>query len=232
MLSAEKCVDLRIVSQKSVNLFELVSIRVSCRNAEESCVIFACCLHSLIRMDENEQSALVQKAQSGDLAAFGQLVRAHQGWLRAGLRSKLRDWTAADDLAQDSFVTAFRKIKTYRGDGSFESWINSIAQNHFRNYIRKKREDYVGGEFELEALLSEGHEEIPVAGNHTLDALRECLAQVKGPSRELLDSRYVEGKTIREISKESSHGYSSLTMKLHRLRASLADCIQLKIQAP
>ena len=222
----------KLYHKKGVKIFELYFVRVGYRNVEESCVTFACCLHSLVRMDENEQSALVQKAQRGDLAAFGQLVRAHQGWLRAGLRSKLRDWTAADDLAQDSFVTAFRKIKTYRGDGSFESWVNSIAQNHFRNYIRKKREDYVGGEFELEALLSEGHEEIPVAGNNSLDALRECLAQVKGLSRELLDSRYVEGKTIREISKESNHGYSSLTMKLHRLRSSLADCIQLKIQAP
>ncbi len=182
-------------------------------------------------MEGNEQQALVGQAQAGNMGAFDQLVRAHQGWLRAGLRSKLRDWTAADDLAQDSFVTAFRKIKTYRGDGSFESWLNSIAQNHFRNYIRKKREDYVGGDFELAALLNEGNEGLPEAGSRTLDALSECLAHVKGPSRELLDSRYVEGKTIREIAAVSAHGYSSLTMKLHRLRASLADCIQLKIQA-
>lgn len=183
-------------------------------------------------MEENEQKTLVKQAQAGDLAAFGQLVRSHQGWLRAGLRSKLRDWTAADDLAQDTFVTAFRKIKTYRGDGSFESWLNSIAQNHFRNHIRKKREDYIGGDYEIQALLNEGHEEISAVGNHALDALRECLSQINGPSRKLLDSRYVEGKTVREISKESRHGYSSLTMKLHRLRLSLADCIQIKLQAP
>ena len=153
----------------------------------------------------DHQETLVTKSQSGDLDAFGELVRANQDWLRGWLRSQLRDWTAADDLAQDTFVTAFGKIRDFRGDGSFESWLRSIAHNHFRNYIRKKREEYIGGDLELQALLTT--EDEGAHFNVSLDALRECLSLVKGPARKLLDDRYVSGKTVREIARESEAGY-------------------------
>ncbi|MFD2160587.1 sigma-70 family RNA polymerase sigma factor [Rubritalea tangerina] len=172
------------------------------------------------------QDAWIAKAKQGDLEAFGRLVQRHQAWLRASLRAKLRDWTAADDLAQDAFVTAYRKIESYRGEGEFEAWLQGIAQNHFRNYIRKRREDYIGGDVELQALLG-GNEEV-VCSNRKLEALRECLGKVKGPIRNLLEMRYVEGKTIREISEETANGHSTLTMKLHRVRAQLAECINLE----
>ena len=181
-------------------------------------------------MTPQEQTSAIKRSQSGDLDAFGSLVRANEGWLRGWLRSQLTDWTAADDLAQDSFVTAYRKIREFRGDGSFESWLRSIAKNHFRNYIRKKREKYIGGGEELQQLLDSAE----VSHHHSppsLDALRECLKNVNGPSRELLEARYTTGETVREISAKTNQGYSALTMKLHRLRKSLADCVGNKLES-
>lgn len=67
---------------------------------------------------------LFRQCQKGDIGAFGELVRKHEGWLR----SQLRDWTAADDLAQDAFVTAFRKIGSFRGDSSFEVWLRGLRR--------------------------------------------------------------------------------------------------------
>lgn len=172
-----------------------------------------------------DSEGVLRRSQAGDLDAFGELVRAHEGWLRGMLRARLRDWTAADDLAQDAFVTAFRKIKGFRGDSSFETWLTGIAMNHFRNYIRKHREEYIGGNEELQVLL--GAEEDPkIAGGEHLLALQECLQKVTGPSRELLDARYVLGMTVREIAAENGRGYSALTMQLHRLRLGLADCVE------
>ena len=171
------------------------------------------------------QKDLVAKSQAGDLDAFGELVRANQGWLR----SQLSDWTAADDLAQDAFVTAFKKIREFRGDSSFDFWLRSIAKNHFRNYIRKKRDKYIGGETEQQILLDtdeSSHSHSPPM----IDALKECLECVTGPSRELLEARYMLGETVREISAKTDQGYSALTMQLHRLRKSLADCIETKLE--
>lgn len=181
-------------------------------------------------MNQQEQECAIKRSQAGDLDAFGLLVRAHEGWLRGWLRSQLRDWTAGDDLAQDAFVTAFRKIREFRGDGSFESWLRSIANNHFRNHIRKKREEYIGGDLELQRLLDVG--DAPALHSiPSIDALRECLQRIAGPSRELLEARYMTGETVREISAKTNQGYSALTMKLHRLRKLLADCIETQLEA-
>ncbi|MBK1832127.1 sigma-70 family RNA polymerase sigma factor [Verrucomicrobiaceae bacterium R5-34] len=179
----------------------------------------------------HEHLELIKRSQSGDLDAFGLLVRAHQGWLRGWLRGQLRDWTAADDLAQDAFVTAFKKIREFRGDGSFEAWLRSIAHNHFRNHIRKKREDSIGGDLELQALLDTGDDDEFAVGNDTIDALKFCMSKVKGPSNELLHDRYVTGKSVQEIAAEQAQGYSAITMKLHRLRKSLASCIENQLAA-
>lgn len=182
-------------------------------------------------LGNHPEKDLIQRSKAGDLAAFGELVRVHQGWLRGWLRAQLRDWTAADDLAQDTFVTAFKKIAEFRGDGALEAWLRSIAHNHFRNYIRKKREDYVGGDFELQSLLALDEGQHHVSDHASLEALRECLTRIQGVSHELLMERYVHGRSVRELAEDFQQGYSALTMKLHRLRKVLADCIKTKLAA-
>ncbi|MEP4077247.1 RNA polymerase sigma factor [Haloferula sp.] len=180
---------------------------------------------------EISNEELLRRCRKGDIDAFGELVRRHEGWLRGWLRSRLRDWTAADDLAQDAFVTAFKKIGDFRGDSSFETWLRGIAMNHFRNFIRKRREDCVGGVEELQGLMFQEVSEDGMSGSESLEALKECMDKVDGPSRDLLNARYAMGKTVREIEKETGRGYSALTMQLHRLRSSLADCVQQTLQA-
>lgn len=178
-------------------------------------------------MDSSDQ--VLQRSREGDLKAFGELVRQNEGWVRGFLRARIRDWSSADDLAQDVFVTAFRNIRGFRGDSSFETWLRGIATNHLRNFIRKRREECIGGSEELQALLDV--EPRPAeSGGPSLDALRDCLLRIDGPSRELLDERYVKGRSVRELASGSGKGYSALTMQLHRLRELLAECVKRKLE--
>ncbi|MCW1916895.1 sigma-70 family RNA polymerase sigma factor [Luteolibacter sp. GHJ8] len=176
----------------------------------------------------------VQQRGPGWMEAFGQLVRHHEGWVRGFLRSRIRDWAAADDLAQDVFVTAFKRVKAYRGESSFEGWLRGIAVNHLRNFVRKRREQCIGGSEELQVLIDRGTEAFlgDAEESDALEALHKCLARIDGPSRELLTERYVSGKTVREISAASGRGYSALTMQLHRLRDALAACVARKLEVP
>lgn len=171
----------------------------------------------------------VKRSQEGDLDAFGELVRLHEGWVRGFLRSRIRDWSSADDLAQDVFVTAFRRIRDFRGESGFEAWLRGIAVNHLRNFVRKRREECIGGSDELQGLLDREPPGIE-AGGPSLDALQECLRRIDGPSRELLDARYVKGRSVRELAAESGRGYSALTMQLHRIREALAECVKRKLE--
>jgi RNA polymerase sigma-70 factor (ECF subfamily) len=186
---------------------------------------------------DDAMDALVRQVQArgaGWMEAFGDLVRLNEGWVRGFLRSRIRDWSAADDLAQDVFVTAFRRVKSFRGESGFEGWLRGIAVNHLRNFVRKRREQCIGGSEELQVLIDRGAEAFLGESDegNALDALQKCLARIDGPSRELLTERYVTGRTVREISASSGRGYSALTMQLHRLREALAACVERKLEVP
>jgi RNA polymerase sigma-70 factor (ECF subfamily) len=74
-----------------------------------------------------------------DPAAFGELVREHQSALRLFLRQLTRgDAALADDLAQETFVDAWRSLARFQGRSSFSTWLFGIAHNHWRNARRRQ----------------------------------------------------------------------------------------------
>ena len=88
-------------------------------------------------MSEEE---LAQRAAAGDANAFAALVRSHQSRLRGFLRRMTRgDHTLADDLAQETFLEALRKIGSWRGEGSFASWLYAIAYSRYLMTARRRK---------------------------------------------------------------------------------------------
>jgi RNA polymerase sigma-70 factor (ECF subfamily) len=85
--------------------------------------------------------ALVARALLGnDRRAFEQLLRRHQGMVRAQLRRLLHgDDAAADDLAQEVFLLAWRKLDQFRGEARFSTWLYRIAYSCFLQAYRKRQ---------------------------------------------------------------------------------------------
>ncbi len=83
---------------------------------------------------------LIARIRLGDdPRAFEQLVRRHQGLVRAQLRRLLHgDLAAADDLAQEAFLLAWRKLDQFRGEASFSTWLYRITYACFLQAARKK----------------------------------------------------------------------------------------------
>ena len=82
---------------------------------------------------------LVALAAGGDRAAFAALVQAHQGYLRKLLGRICRgDQGRADDLAQEAFLLAWRKLDQFRGDARFSTWLYRIAYSCFLQACRKR----------------------------------------------------------------------------------------------
>jgi RNA polymerase sigma factor (sigma-70 family) len=76
-----------------------------------------------------------------DQHAFAELVRRHQSPVRAFLTRLTRgDAHLADDLAQETFLKAWRKLRTYRGTARFSTWLFGIACNEFRTVARQRKE--------------------------------------------------------------------------------------------
>ena len=106
-------------------------------------------------------------------AAFGELVRRHQSAVRNFLRHLSGgDAALADDLAQETFLTAYRGLARYRGESAFPTWLLGIAHNHWRNARRRQR-DHVALDADENA-----HPTVP-APTRTTD-LRHDLAAALG----------------------------------------------------
>ena len=92
-------------------------------------------------MSPSDFELITRVVTEDDRAAFGELVRKHQSAVRAFLRQLTRgDAAWADDLAQESFILAYRKLRDFRGEAAFSSWLLGIAHNQFRNARRRQRE--------------------------------------------------------------------------------------------
>jgi RNA polymerase sigma factor (sigma-70 family) len=88
-------------------------------------------------MSEGE---LGRRAAAGDANAFAALVRSHQSRLRGFLRRMTRgDHALADDLAQETFLEAHRKLAAWRGEGSFASWLYAIAYSRYLMAARRRK---------------------------------------------------------------------------------------------
>jgi len=182
-------------------------------------------------MPEEDEIERVRAAQQGDLNALAALVTRHQQAVRACLAARLDDPHEAEDLTQEVFVTAFRKLREFDPERPLAPWLRSIAMNLLRNHCRKFRAHPIGGNAELANLLDQriALECTPEREPALLRALHECVEQLDGPARELLRLRYLEEQSVRQIAAMLQRGYSAVTMQLHRLRELLAQCIEKKV---
>lgn len=88
-----------------------------------------------------DQDLIARVLLDDDRNAFGELVRRHQSQLRASLRRMTNgNIELADDVAQETFILAWKNIKSFRYEAKFSTWLYRIAFNAWQSELRKKHE--------------------------------------------------------------------------------------------
>jgi RNA polymerase sigma-70 factor (ECF subfamily) len=104
-----------------------------------------------------------------DRRAFGDLVQRHQSQVRTVLRRLTRgDVALADDLAQETFVLAWRNLRRFRFEARFSTWLYRIAFNAWQSEARKKRE----------VLLDLDPDEAPPPGSDAVEELPDIATRI------------------------------------------------------
>jgi RNA polymerase sigma-70 factor (ECF subfamily) len=85
-----------------------------------------------------EDMALVERCRSGDLAAFEELYRAHAGKLFSVACRMVGNPADAEDLLQEIFLSAHRKLDGFRGDSALGTWLYRLATNHCLDHLRSR----------------------------------------------------------------------------------------------
>lgn len=87
---------------------------------------------------------LIQDVKCGEKKAFEILVQRHEKFLMKSIVRLTRDLDAAEDVVQDTFIKAYKRLALFEGRASFRSWLYQIALNTARNRFRKHARETVG----------------------------------------------------------------------------------------
>ena len=150
-------------------------------------------------------------------AAFGELVRRHQGLVRSMLQRMCRNHALADDLAQDAFIRAYEKIGSFKGTGTFKSWLCSIAYTEFLKSARKRKSTEKAME-RFGAGLEEA--EAPRDMGNVVD-LDRALATLKEDERAAVVLCYSCGMSHSEAAEATGMPLGTVKSHVNRGRAKL-----------
>lgn len=171
-----------------------------------------------------EDSSLVSAARDGDRAAFGRLYDRYSRMVHGILLSRVPP-REVDDLVQEVFLSAMRKLHTLRELSRFGAWLGTITRNRANDYYRKSIP---------ESNLIDPVEENEIESrttNHTAEqeaaAILVVLRSLPEAYREPLILRLVEGMTGPEIASRTGLTHGSVRVNLYRgmqlLREKLAE---------
>jgi len=186
------------------------------------------------RVNSRDTELIARVLAGDDRHAFGELVRQHQSALRGFLRRLTGGRHAlADDLAQETFLEAYRNLARFRGDATFGAWLLGIAYNRFRTARRRQRETVEWtGEMDANDVVA-GQETATVAAPATVDLqqdLAAALARLSADEQSAIHLCYAEGLTHEEAA--GVLGCPLGTVKTHVLRAKDKLRTYLRAWAP
>lgn len=158
---------------------------------------------------------------------FEALVREHQAGLRAYVRALGAQDAWVDDLAQEVFLVAYRRLDHFETGADFGRWLRGIARHLVLNERRKHaRRSRLLQEAIADVLMEEDSEpapDTPLPG--LLRAMAECVKQLPSRSRELLQRRYADSTDAPTLARDFNLSPMAVRQTLVRSRAAVRRCI-------
>ena len=185
--------------------------------------------------DADADALLVERARRGETAAFEMLVVKYQRRIERLIARMVRDPDLVQDVAQETFIRAYRAIAQFRGESAFYTWLYRIAINTAKKTLVELKRDPLVSETNLargddgdetsrvENELSDGEtpeallasKEIAAAVNAAIEALSEDL-------RQAITLREIEGLSYEEISDVMNCPIGTVRSRIFRAREAIA----------
>ncbi len=184
-------------------------------------------------MTRDEEKSLIKKAQKGDIAAFEELVKAHEGFVfKLALRT-LRSEQDAEDAAQEVFVKVWTSLGSFRGESKFSVWLYRITGNVCTDILRRRRSDTVsltiddgeGGDAELEIADSAPTPHEVLEKKERSATLERALDSLQEDQRKALLLREGGGMSYEEIATALKIDIGTVKSRIFRARKKLCEIL-------
>ena len=190
----------------------------------------------LPRMGENEiDQALVLRIQHGDKRAFDLLVGKYQHKIVSVISRYIKDWSESQDVAQETFIRAYRALANFRGDSQFYTWLYKIAINTAKNHLvslgRRPPLDDIDA---VDAVQFDGGSRLRDTDTPEHELMREEIERTVADTVEALPDelriaitlREVDGLSYEEIAEKMQCPIGTVRSRIFRAR----DAIDQKLR--
>ena len=172
---------------------------------------------------------LVEASRRGEREAFGHLVTRYQDLVCAVSYSSTGNWALSEDVAQDTFIAAWRQLGQLREVGRLRSWLCGIARNLARK-ARRRDDHETTADCDLGLAAPDANPFDATAQAEVDRVVREALARVPDTYRETLVLYYCENRSVREVADALGIAEAAAMQRLTRGRRYLADGVNALVE--
>jgi RNA polymerase sigma-70 factor (ECF subfamily) len=186
--------------------------------------------------DADADALLVERVKQGDQRAFEMLVVKYQRRIERLIGRMVRDVDLVQDIAQESFIRAYRALPQFRGESAFYTWLYRIAVNTAKKALMDMKRDPVVPESALRGKDEDGEEparaDAELSDGETPDALlasKEIAAAVNAAIEDLSEDlrqavtlREIEGLSYEEIAEAMNCPIGTVRSRIFRAREAIA----------
>ncbi len=180
-------------------------------------------------MGGRTEESLVDAAKRGDLDAFTELVRRTQERIHAVIYGMTRDRQDADDLTQETFLSAYRALPGFGGRSSFSTWAHRIAVNLTLNHLKKKGREKGRAELDENAALPEDRAAGPAAPESETERARlqekieRAIADLPPGYRAAFTLVELQGMSHAEAAEVLGCAENTVSWRIHKARKALRE---------
>lgn len=177
-----------------------------------------------------QDSALVERAKTGDSQAVGKLYDQHYQPIFRFIWSRVSDQATAEELTGELFIRMVANLPQYQSSGApFRAWLYRIARNLIADHYRKH------GGWQLVDIaetvhISADEEEDPmrlIAKKMTIEQVRQALKQIDSAQREVVELRFLVGLSIKEAAETVDKTVAAVKTLQHRGLKALRDALRV-----
>ena len=180
-----------------------------------------------------QDKSAVAAVRAGDAERYRELVERHERRVYAVAWSRLGDAALAEEVTQEAFIRAYRRLWLLGDGAKFSGWVNTIARRVAINFgLRHRRELNKRERWSLEISNDSAGENSASETDplHTPETLRQTLAELPDAHRECLVLFYLEGKSGAEAAAALGVSETALRVRLHRARAAMRERLEEKLE--
>ncbi len=176
--------------------------------------------------DIEEEYAVIRKCLAGDPDQYAMLVDTYKDLAYNIAFRMLGDADAAKDMAQESFIAAYKALEHFKFNSRFSSWLYRIVVNKCRDHFRAGRETVPVDEISEYVAGPDRSPEQAAASRQTGDAVQHALNGLPPDYREVIILKHIEGLDYQEIADSLGVSVSALKVRAHRGREMLRKLLE------